>query len=76
VGRTYAGVLGYLAWVVVVLRGVKEGGAIESVMTTAVVWMIGLAVVGAIVGRLAAWTVSESVRRQLADEISAHASGG
>jgi len=73
VARTYAGVLGYLAWVVVVLRGVKEGGATESVMLSAVVALFTLAAVGAVVGRLAAATVSESVRRQLAEEITARA---
>jgi hypothetical protein len=52
--------------VVVVVRGTKDGGAAQSVMTTATVSVIAFAALGWIVGSLAQWIVDQSVRDQWA----------
>jgi hypothetical protein len=75
VGRDYAGILGALAWLVVVVRGIKDGGGAQAVMTTAVVALAIFAIVGWIVGSLARWTVEQSVREQWARQQNAAVSG-
>ncbi|MEX0936773.1 MAG: hypothetical protein WDZ59_02855 [Pirellulales bacterium] len=65
-GRNYAGIMGALAWVVVVVRGIKDGGSAQSVMTAATVSVIAFAALGWIVGSMAQWIVDQSVRDQWA----------
>ena len=71
-GRKYAGVLGFLAFLTVVGRGLIKGGSLESTLQIAILMMFALAIVGYIVGELAAWVVEESVRSQLASELAEH----
>lgn len=64
-GRTFAGVLGYLAFVVVVFRGFLQAGSVEQTIEWALVYLFVFAVFGYIFGELAAWFVGESVRARL-----------
>ncbi len=65
VGRTYAGVLGSLAFTAVAARGLVHGGTPDSVLPIACGWMFGFALLGFIAGELAGWIVEESVRANL-----------
>ena len=67
--RSYAGILGLLGMIVVLLRAVKDGSGFEGTVPQAVAWMIALALVGAVVGAIAEWTVEESVRYRIEKEL-------
>ncbi len=62
VGRIYAGVLGLLAMVTIVLRGVKNGSGPEATMSSALCGLLVFAVIGFLVGEWARWIVDDSVR--------------
>jgi len=66
---TYAGILGTLASTVVLLRSVKEGGAVEPAVVASLVGLIAFAALGFVVGRLALASIEESVRRRLRDSL-------
>ena len=68
--RAYAGVLGYTAWSVVLVRVAKDGGAVESAFLAAVVALFVFAAIGAVIGQLAINTVHHSVRGRLAGQIA------
>ena len=70
-GRRYAGILGALAFLTVVGRGLIDGGGAETTLRIAVTSLFVMAVVGVIVGRLAAWFVEESIRWQVRAELEA-----
>lgn len=63
-GRAYAGTLGSLAFACVVARGVIAGSGVEGTMATASCALFVFATIGYIVGQLAEFLVSESVRMQ------------
>lgn len=65
-GHRYAGVLGPLALVTVVARGLLRGSSIESTLFHAWLALLAFSVVGYLIGRLAQWTVEESLRASLA----------
>jgi hypothetical protein len=67
-GRTYAGVLGTLAFTTTVVRGLLHGGGFQSTMTSAMACLVGFAAIGAVIGELAAWIVADSIRSTLASE--------
>ena len=69
-GRRYAAVLGMLAFAAILVRGTVRGGAPESVMDQAVVYLFVFAVLGALVGSLAQWIVEDAVRGKLASQIA------
>lgn len=70
-GRTYAGILGPLAMVVIICRGLKDSAGLEGTLTVAIVALAIYAVVGSIVGQIAEATVDESVRLKLARQLEA-----
>ena len=70
VGRIYAGVLGLLALVVVLIRGLRYGGGAESTMITATLVLLGFASLGLVVGTLAQWIVDDSVRSVVEAELA------
>lgn len=74
-GRTYAGVLGPLALVVVVVRCLRYGSGAESTMFGASLCLVGFAGIGYLAGRLAQWIVDESVRSRVEAELAARAGG-
>jgi hypothetical protein len=70
-GRLYAGVLGPLAMVVVICRGLLNSSGPAGTFTTATLALAGFAIVGAILGHIAQSTVDESVRQKIEQELAA-----
>ena len=68
--RAYAGILGYLAMAVTMLRGALHGAGVEGTIVQAVAAMAVMAIVGAVVGAIAQHTVDESVRISLEKELA------
>jgi hypothetical protein len=68
VGRTYAGVLGSLAFFTVTARGLIHVGGVEETLFTAAVSLILFAFAGFIAGELADWIVYEAVRSKIEAE--------
>ena len=70
-GRVYAGILGSLALLVAVVRGIAHGGEARPTLLTAWVVLMVFAAIGYVVGRIAQWTVDESVRARIMAEMAA-----
>lgn len=70
-GRAYGGILGVIAFLTVLGRGLFDGGGVETTMGTAVASLFVMTAVGAIAGRLAAWCVEESIRWQVQAHVEA-----
>ena len=68
-GRQYAGMLGSIALVTSVLRGLVHGTPAVRVLTMAAVSLVMFSVVGYVVGELAGWIVLTSVRARIAAEL-------
>lgn len=60
-GRTYAIILGNLAFAITIVRGLIHASSAQAIMEAAIGGLIAFAVVGWIVGELAAWIVEESI---------------
>lgn len=73
-GRTYAGVLGLLAFQTVMVRGLLRSAGAETVYWQASLALFGFAALGYITGNTAAWIVGESVRSSMAAEAAAQRS--
>ena len=71
-GRSYAGVLGPVAFVTIVARGLLSGGGSQATLLHAWLALLVFAAIGSIVGRLASWIVQESVQDKVAAELAAH----
>jgi ABC-type polysaccharide/polyol phosphate export permease len=69
VARQYAAILGLLALVVSLLRGLLAGGAGEATLWTAWLSLLAFTAVGAAIGWLAERTVRESVSSQILAEL-------
>jgi hypothetical protein len=61
-GRSYAGILGPLAFATLVARGLLRGDAVAETMLTASLGLFAMAAVGYLAGRIAQFIVDESVR--------------
>lgn len=72
-GRNYAGILGFLAFGVMVVRGVGLGWGVDGVILSAVVSLIAFAAVGFIAGVLAEQWVEEAVRIRFQQALAARA---
>ncbi len=70
-GRIYAGILGPLAFLTVVARGMLNGANAQRLLFDAWLFLWIFAAVGYVVGRLAAWVVEDSVRSRLSAELAA-----
>jgi hypothetical protein len=66
----FAGILGSIALVTIVLEGLMRGAEVEQTLEAAAVSTALLCVIGYVVGKLASWVVVDSVRVQLARELS------
>ena len=69
--RIYAGILGPLAFLTTLSRGVLHDGATDSILFSAWCALLAFSAVGYVVGRIAEQTVEESVRRRVAVELAA-----
>jgi hypothetical protein len=76
VGRTYAGILGPLAMVTVVLRSVLHGGGVETALAAGLACLFAFAALGYAAGELAGWIVNESVRARFDAELAARQAEG
>jgi hypothetical protein len=75
VARLYAGILGLLAFLTNLIRGMVHGYGAESTLWSACLSMALFAVVGVVLGGLARWIVEDSVNSRLAAELAAQAGG-
>jgi hypothetical protein len=70
-GPSYAGILGSLAYVIVILRGVLQGYAVEGTIRLSILMLFVFAAVGYVIGKIAESTVKESIRVHLQRELEA-----
>jgi hypothetical protein len=79
-GRAYAGILGPLAFALVIARSTVAGGGIEATMLAACAALFAFAAAGYIAGNTAEFLIDETVRTQfqqaLADWNRTQAEGG
>ena len=68
-GRSYAGILGPLAFALTIARGVILGGSVEETLATACVGLFVCGGLGFVVGEIAQNTVDESVRTRFAAQM-------
>ena len=71
-GPSYAGILGPIAFVAMLIRGVVGGGSANSVLLSSTVSLISFAAIGYVIGRLAEQIVLESVKQRFDREIKLH----
>jgi hypothetical protein len=69
-GRVYAGVLGPLAMIVVICRGVAGSGGAVNTLSLATVYLAIFSIVGAVIGHIAQSTIDESVRARLEQQLA------
>lgn len=70
-GRSYAGILGASAFVVVMSRGLVQGSAVDATLAAAAVRMFLFAVFGYCVGKVADRTVLDSLCDTIARQATA-----
>ena len=63
-GRTYAGILGSLAFALVAARGVIAGGGLDASVLSASMSLFVFAAAGYLAGRAAEFLIRDSVRTQ------------
>jgi hypothetical protein len=68
--RTYAGILGFLAFFVTTARGVLARGATQQVLWNACCHLMIFAALGCVLGWLAQHTIDDSVHGQIAQELA------
>lgn len=69
--HVYAGILGPLAFVTTVARGLTHGGGTMSTLLTAWCCLLAFSAIGYVVGRVAEFIVADSVRSRIAAEVAA-----
>lgn len=69
--RTYAGILGPLAMMTSLVRGLIAGGGSESVLWTAWGYLLVFAAIGGMLGWIAERTVEDAVHGRIAAELAA-----
>ena len=72
----YAGILGPLAFLVSLARGIAHGSPVETVVWTAWCHLLLFSAIGYLLGWLARRTVDESVHGRLAAELAAEPRAG
>ena len=70
-GPSYAGILGSLAYVIVISRGVLQGYAVEGTVKLSILMLFVFAAVGYVIGKIAESTIKDSIRVQLQRELEA-----
>ena len=69
VAHTYAGILGPLAMLAALIRGLTHGSSAATVVMTAWICLLVFACIGAAVGALAGWIVEQSVHERVLVEL-------
>jgi len=70
-GRHFSGILGSLAFLVVLARGWMRGAGVEGTLEQALWLLFGFAFLGWIAGNVAERVIAESVRSRLEAEMKA-----
>ena len=70
-GRTYAGILGPLAFTVILTLGLFGNGGVETTLTIATCCLFLFAAIGYFVGQIADTIVVEAVKVKFDEEIKA-----
>ena len=70
-GPSYAGILGTLANVIVILRGVLQGYAVEGTIKLSILLLFVFAAIGYVIGKIAESTIEDSIQVQLQRELEA-----
>ena len=70
-GRTYAGVLGLVAFATVTARAVMSGGDVGTTLKTASICLFLFALIGFAVGLIAESTVTRSVEDEFEERLQA-----
>ncbi len=68
-GRAYAGVLGYLASALTLVRGAVAGSGLEGTVMMAVAAMAIFALIGFVIGTIAETTVDHAIREKLETQL-------
>ena len=71
-GRSYAGVLGPIAFAILIFRGLLADAGVEGTLLAATAGMAVFSAIGYIAGRVAEAVVLDSVQARVAAEIAAH----
>ena len=70
-GPSYAGILGTLAYIIVILRGVLQGYAVEGTIKLSILLLFVFAAIGYVIGKIAESTIEDSIQVQLQRELEA-----
>ncbi|MEC8506745.1 MAG: hypothetical protein VXZ53_07180 [Planctomycetota bacterium] len=70
-GPSYAGILGTLAYVIVILRGVLQGYAVEGTIKLSILLLFVFAAIGYVIGKIAESTIEDSIQVQLQRDLEA-----
>ena len=70
-GPSYAGILGTLAYVIVILRGVLQGYAVEGTIKLSILLLFVFVAIGYVIGKIAESTIEDSIQVQLQRELEA-----
>lgn len=68
-GPTYGGILGTLAFVIVLMRAVLNGSGLEPTIPIALFALFLFGAFGYVAGRIAEMTVEESARKRMNEEL-------
>lgn len=71
-GRSYAGVLGPIAFATLAFRGLVAGAGAEGTLLAATAGMVAFSAFGYIAGRVAEAVIRDAVQARVASEIAAH----
>jgi len=75
-GRLYAGILGPVAFVTTLARGLIDAVAAEPTLKIATLCLFAFAGIGYVAGQIAELVVGESVRARFQDELEAREPAG
>ena len=70
-GRMYAGVLGPVAFTIIMARSLVDAGGVETTLKVATLCLFAFAAIGYVAGRIADLMVIETVRARINEEIQA-----
>ena len=72
-GPRYAGILGSLAYILVLSRGLIDGSSAQSIVGLSIFYLLAFAGIGYLTGRIADKVLWDSLKKRFTDELQAHA---
>lgn len=67
-GRSYAGVLAVLAFLVTLCRGISHAHTASDTITNSLVALVAFAVIGGLIGWIGERSITDSVKRSIVQE--------